>query len=292
MNRLIANRGLLQIFFALQLVIGIMFIFNYIVYKNSITGIYDKVSENNRMVIRNIIQSFDTSFSSINNLIFNIHALPSDRMQLDNGKLDMEKVITLQDSVTSIVSNVDIVEDVVISFDNHDLAITTRGTSNLDALFDRRYKSQKFNSMFWKTFTRSEHELTVFPAEVYADQSSGYGRNLMIAVDGNKVRMSNKNLMILINVNRLLKGVDLNSMIPGASLIVLDANRNVILSTEKDLDLVGILNDVYFNPSQEASLTHDDFEYNFYKSDYNGFIYINKMPYKFQNIDSVTDANT
>lgn len=98
--------------------------------------------------------------------------------------------------------------------------------------------------------------------------------------------------MILINVNRMLKGIDLNSMIPGASLIVLDANRNVILSTEKDLDLVGILNDVYFNPSQEASLTHDDFEYNFYKSDYNGFIYINKMPYKFQNIDSVTDANT
>lgn len=69
MNRLIANRGLLQIFFALQLVVGIMFIFNYIVYKNSITGIYDKVSENNRMVIRNIIQSFDTSFSSVNNLI-------------------------------------------------------------------------------------------------------------------------------------------------------------------------------------------------------------------------------
>ena len=59
--------------------------------------------------------------------------------------------------------------------------------------------------------------------------------------------------MVLINVNRPLKGIDLNSMIPGASLIVLDANRNVILSTEKDLDLVGILNDVYFNPSQEAS---------------------------------------
>ncbi|MGV2787846.1 AraC family transcriptional regulator, partial [Clostridium perfringens] len=131
-----------------------------------------------------------------------------------------------------------------------------------------------------------------FPAEVYADQSSGYGRNLMIAVDGNKVRMSNKNLMVLINVNRLLKGIVLNSMIPGASLIVLDANRNVILSTEKELDLVGILNDVYFNPSQEASLTHNDFEYNFYKSDYNGFIYINKLPYKFQNIDSVTNANT
>ncbi len=291
MNRLIAKRGLLQIFFALQLVIGIMFIFNYIVYKNSISGIYDKVSENNRMVIKNVIQSFDTSFSSINNLIFNIHALPSDRILTDTGGLDMEKVISLQDSLTSIVSNVEIVEDVIISFNDRDLAITTRGTSNLDALFDRRYSSQRYNSMFWKNFARSEHEFTVFPAEVYADQSSGYGRNLMVAVDGNKVRMSNKNLMILINVNKLLKGIDLNSMIPGASLIVLDSNRNVILSTEKDLDLVDILNDVYFNPSQEASLTHGNYEYNFYKSDYNGFIYINKLPYKFQNINSVTNAN-
>ncbi|EFU43076.1 transcriptional regulator, AraC family protein [Paenibacillus vortex V453] len=291
MNRLIASRGLLQIFFALQLVIGIMFIFNYIVYKNSINGIYDKVSENNRMVIKNIIQSFDTHFSSVNNLIFNIHSLPSDRVKLDNGSMDMEKVISLRDSIASFASNMDIVEDVIVSFDDHDLAITSRGTSNLDALFDRRYKSQKFNSMFWKTFTRSEHELTVFPAEVYADMASGFGRNLMIAVDSNKVRMSNKNLMVLINVNKLLKGIDLHSMMPGASLIVMDADKNVILSTEENLDLVDILNDVYFNPSQEASLTHGNYEYNFYKSDYNGFIYINKLPYKFQNIDSVTNAN-
>lgn len=291
MNRLIAKRGLLQIFFALQLVIGIMFIFNYIVYKNSISGIYEKVSDNNRMVIKNVIQSFDTSFSSVNNLIFNIHALPSDRILTDGGGLDMEKVISLQDSLTSMVSNLDIVEDVVISFNDRDLAITTRGTSSLDTLFDRRYISQRYNSMFWRNFMRSEHGFTVFPAEDYAELNSGYGRNLMVAVDGNKVRMSNKNLMIFIDVSKLLKGIDLNSMIPGASLIVLDSNRNVILSTEKDLDLVNILNDVYFNPSQEASLTNGNYEYNFYKSDYNGFIYINKLPYKFQNIDSVTNAN-
>ncbi|GAB6928442.1 hypothetical protein JCM10914A_24250 [Paenibacillus sp. JCM 10914] len=291
MNRLIASRGLLQIFFALQLVIGIMFIFNYIVYKNSINGIYDKVSENNRMVIKNIIQSFDTNFTSIHNLIFNIHGLPSERMRNDDGSYDMEKVMSLQDSLSTFMTNMDIVEDIIISFNDHDLAITTRGTSNLDSLFDRRYKSQRYNSMFWKNYTRSEHEFTMFPAETYVDQSNNYGRNLMIAVDSNKFRMSNKNLMILISVNELLKGIDLNSMIPGASLIVLDHNRNVILSTEKDLDLVNILNDVYFNPSQEASLTQGDYEYNFYKSDYNGFIYINKMPYKFQNINSVTNAN-
>lgn len=290
MNRLIANRGLLQIFFALQLVVGIMFIFNYIVYKNSITGIYEKVTENNRMVIKNIIQSFDTSFTSINNLMFNIHALPYEQIMDSGGKPDMEKVLSLQDSLARMVSTMDFVEDAIITYD-YKLAITPHGTSSMEALFDRKYMSGKYNSVFWNNFIRSEHDFTVFPAEIYSEMTAGHKKNLIVAVDSSNIRMSNKKLMVLINVNKLLSSIDLKGMIPGASLMVLDADRNVILSTEKDLDLVGILNDVYFNPSSEASLTHENFEYNFYKSDYNGFIYINKLPYKFQNIDSVTNAN-
>ncbi|WP_054954923.1 helix-turn-helix domain-containing protein [Paenibacillus dakarensis] len=290
MNRLIANRGLLQIFFALQLVVGIMFIFNYIVYKNSISGIYEKVTENNRMVIKNIIQSFDSSFTSINNLMFNIHALPYDQIADGDGKPDMEKVLDLQDSLSRMVSTMDFVEDAVITYD-YKLAITPHGTSSMESLFDRKYISDKYNSVFWDNFIRSKHDSTVFPAETYTEMNSGRKKNLMVMVDSSNIRMSNKKLMVLIDVNKLLNSIDLKGMIPGASLMVLDDKRNVILSTEKDLDLVNILNDVYFNPSSEASLTHDNFEYNFYKSDYNGFIYINKLPYKFQNIHSVTNAN-
>ena len=290
LNRLIANRGLLQIFFALQLVVGIMFIFNYIVYKSSISGIYEKVTENNRMVIKNIIQSFDTSFSSINNLMFNIHALPYEQIMDSDGKPDMEKVLSLQESLARMVTTMDFVEDAIITYD-YKMAITPRGTSSMEALFDRKYTTNKYNSAFWNHFIRSEHDFTVFPAETYTESLTGYKRNMMVAVDSSKIRMSNKKLMVMIDVNKLLNSIDLKAMIPGASLIVLDADRNIILSTEKDLDLVEILNDVYFNPSSEASLTHENFEYNFYKSDYNGFIYINKLPYKFQNIDSVTDAN-
>lgn len=290
MNRLIANRGLLQIFFALQLVVGIMFIFNYIVYKNSISGIYEKVTENNRMVIKNIIQSFDTSFTSINNLMFNIHALPYEQIVDSEGKPDMEKVLFLQDSLTRMVSTMDFVEEAIITYD-FNMAITTNGTSSMEALFDRKYMSKKYNPAFWNNFIRSEHDFTVFPAEAYSEINTGQKRNLIVAVDSSNIKMSNKKLMVLIDVNKLLNRIDLKAMIPGASLMVLDANRNVILSTEKDLDLVNILNDVYFNPSSEASLTHENYEYNFYKSDYNGFIYINKLPYKFQNIHSVTNAN-
>lgn len=290
MNRLIANRGLLQIFFALQLVVGIMFIFNYMVYKNSITGIYEKVTENNRMVIKNIIQSFDSSFASINNLMFNIHALPYGQISDSEGKNDMEKVIFLQDSLVRMVSTLDFVEDAIITYD-YNLAITTQGTSSMEALFDRKYTTGKYNSGFWNSFIRSDHDFTVFPAEMYSDINGANKRNLIVAVDSTKIRMSNKKLMVLIDVNKMLNSINLKAMIPGASLIVLDANRNVILSTEKDLDLVDILNDVYFNPSSEASLTRENYEYNFYKSESNGFIYINKLPYKFQNIDSVSNAN-
>lgn len=290
MNRLIANRGLLQIFFALQLVVGIMFIFNYMVYKNSITGIYDKVTENNKMVIKNIIESFDASFTAINNLMFNIHALPYENIRDSAGHSEMEKVIALQESLGRMVSTMDYVQDAIITYD-YELAITPQGTSSMEALFDRKYSSVKYNSVFWNKFIRSEHDYTVFPAESYSELTTGYNRNLMVAVDSSNLPMSSKKVMVLIDVNKLLNSIDLKAMIPGASLIILDANRNVLLSTDKDLDLVEILNDVYFNPASEASVTHNNFEYNFYKSDYNGFIYINKLPYKFQNIHSVTSAN-
>lgn len=295
MNRLSANRGLLQIFFSLLLVIVIMFISNYVVYKNSISGIYEKVTQNNRLVIQNIIQSFDSSFTSINNLIFSIHGMPYDSLtSSEDGSIDMAKVYLFQDNIANLVSSMDFIEDVIVFYDHVDLAITANGTSDMEALFNVKYRNEIHNADYWRTFAGSKHPFTVFPAEDYSVSTDGLNhrtKRLMVAMDGNKVRLSNKNVIVLIDVDKLLKQVNLKTMIPGASLIVLDASRNVILSTEKNLDLMEVLSDVYFNNNREASLTRGDFEYDFFKSDYNGYIYINKMPYQFQNIDSVTTAN-
>ncbi|MCQ6563194.1 helix-turn-helix transcriptional regulator [Paenibacillus mendelii] len=295
MNRLIASRGLLQIFFALLLVIIIMFVSNYVVYKNSISGIYEKVAQNNRLVIKNIIQSFNNSFTTVNNLIFTIHGLPYDNLFAQgDGSIDMAKVYSLQDNITTLASSADYIEDIIIFFDNHDLAITSKGTSNMSVLFDKKFKHDIYNTGYWKTFAKSKHPSTVFPADTFVSQGETMtkkSRQLMAIIDGNKVRMSDKNILVMINVEKLLNHVDMKAMLPGASLIVLDPTRKIILSTEKDWDLVEVLNDVYFNTSSEASLTHNNFEYNFYKSDYNGFVYIDKVPYQFKNIDSVTNAS-
>ena len=63
--------------------------------------------------------------------------------------------------------------------------------------------------------------------------------------------------------------------------MVLDENKNIIMSTEENMDLVNVLDEVYFNSNQEASFQKENFEYMFYKSDYNNFIYISKIPYRF-----------
>ncbi|MNH82926.1 HTH-type transcriptional regulator YesS [compost metagenome] len=295
MNRLIANRGLLQIFCSLLLVIVIMFVANYFVYKNSISGIYEKVTQNNRLVVKNIIQSFDSSFTTVNNLIFTIHGLPYDSLKAkENERIDMAQAYMLQNNLAALVSSVDYIEDVIVYYDNVNLAITANGTSDMTLLFHNKYRHDIYNADYWRTFAKSKHPFTVFPTADFFTQTEGSktrSQQLMVVMGGNKYRLSDKNVIVLINVEKLMKHINLKSMIPGSSLIVLDADRKIILSTEKDWGLVEVLNDVYFNHSQESSLTRGNYEYSFYQSDYNSFIYIDKVPYQFQNIDSVSSAS-
>lgn len=293
MKRLFTNHGLLQIFFSLLLVISIMFVSNYFVYKNSISGIYEKVSQNNSLVVKSIIQSFDNTFRSVNNLFYSIHALPptDTLVSPEDGLL----VYTMVDHLSALVASMDYVDEVIVFYNDSELAITSTGSASTHLLFDRKYAHPIYNENYWKTYARNKNSLKVFPADEFRVVSELYGQHkekkLLVVVGGNKFTMSSKNVMLLIDVDKLMKHVDQKAMIPGASLIVLDERRNVILSTDDDLDLIDVLNDVYFNSSDRASVTRGDYEYNVYKSDYNGYIYIDKVPYQFQNIDSVAKAN-
>ncbi|KAF9120328.1 hypothetical protein BGX30_003238, partial [Mortierella sp. GBA39] len=268
---------------------------SYVVYKKSISGIYDKVTQNNRLVVKNIIQAFDSSFTTVNNLIFTIHGLPFDPVKSgDGGRMDMAQVYNLQDNLASLISSVDYIEDVIVFYDNQDLAITANGTSDMKLLFQNKYRHDTYNASYWRSFSKSKRPFTVFPSSDYmmlTEGSKPQSRQLIAVMDGNKYKLSDKNVIILINAEKLLQHVNMSSMIPGSSMIVLDGDRKIVLSTEKNWDLVEVLNDVYFNQSQEDSLTRGDFEYHVYQSDYNDFIYIDKMPYQFQNIDTVASGS-
>ncbi|MHA0858246.1 helix-turn-helix domain-containing protein [Paenibacillus sp. CMAA1364] len=297
MKRLFMNLGVLQIFFSLLIVISIMFVSTYFVYRNSISGIYEKVSENNTLVVKSVVQSFDNDFTTINNIIStidNMQPLNSMGSTLD-AQLDMSKVYTMVDNLSGLVSSIDFIEEVVVFYEDSNLAITSTGTTSFQLLFDKKYKHEIHNSNYWRTYALSKHALKIFPAEVYVNQTEGAQKNkkknLIFAMGGNKFQMTKNNVMIIIDVAALMKHTNQKSMIPGASMIVLDQNKNVILSTDQNWDLVEVLNDVYFNSNQEATLTRGDYEYNFHKSDYNDYIYIDKVPYQFQNLDSVAEAN-
>ncbi|GGF85978.1 helix-turn-helix domain-containing protein [Paenibacillus aceti] len=294
MKRFFTNLGIVQIFCSLLLVIGIMYVSNYFVFKNSISGIYEKVAQNNTLAVRTMIQSFDNSFRSVNNIIHTIHGLPYSSLESEeDGRIDMGKVYTMQDSIASLASSADFIEDVIVFYDDMDLAITSIGTSSLSQLFEKKYKHDLYSESYWRSYIRGKNSFKLMPGQYFkvATNSSWQRKKLMVAVGGNKIRISNKNIIILIDEAALLKHVNQKQMMPGASLIVLDQDRSVVLSTDADTDLSGVLDEVYFNSSQEASLKKEDYQYNFYKSDFNDFIYINKVPYQFQNIDSVVEAN-
>ncbi|WP_152396569.1 helix-turn-helix domain-containing protein [Paenibacillus guangzhouensis] len=293
LKRLFTNTGIVQIFCSLLLVIGIMYVSNYIVYKNSISGIYEKVAQNNNLAVKTMIQSFDDSFRSVNNIIHAIHGLPYSSLESEeDGRIDMAKVYTMQDSISTLVSSVDFIEEVIVFYDDMDLAITSIGTSSLNQLFDKKYKHDLYNENYWRTYVKGKHGFKVMPGQYFkvATDASWQRKKLMVAIAGNKIRISNKNIIILMDETALLKHLN-QKMIPGASLIVLDQDRSVVMSTDASTDLSGVMDEVYFNASDEGSLTKEDYQYNFYKSEFNDFVYINKVPYQFQNIDSVISAN-
>lgn len=296
MKRIFTNLGLIQTFSALMLIIAILFVSNYFIYKNSISGLYDQIAENNKLALKSMVQSFDNSFSEIDNITYNIHKLPYKSLISDeNGQIDMLQVYMMQESISTLLPSVeyDYIEDIVVFFDDSDLAITTQGTSSFQHLFNNKYQSKKYSAEYWQFYFSSKHAFKLFPGENYtiSDGISTKRKKLLTATDGNKFRMSNKNIILLIDEKAFLKNINQQLLIPGSSVMVLDQNKNIIMSTEENLDLVNVLDDVYFNSAQEASFQKENYEYMFYKSDYNNFIYISKIPYRFQNIDSVSKAN-
>lgn len=296
MKRWITNTGVLQIFGTLLLIIALMFVSNYYVYKSSISGIYDQVTENNALAVKSTIQSFDNSFRTLNNVIYSIQGLPYNSLYADDGTIDMTRVFNLQESVATLVSSIDFIEDVIVFYDDTDLAITLRGTSSFNHLFNGRYVDSMTDANYWRAHFRSKSPFKLFAARNYTvvpeDPRQKKTARYMVAASGSKIRLSNKNVIVLINEETFKKQINQTALLPGASMIVLDQDRNMILSTaENSWDLVEVLNDVYFNSSREGSLQKDNFEYNFYKSEFNGYIYIDKVPYQFRNIDAVAEAN-
>lgn len=296
MKQLFTNRGIFQVLLAFLLVISIMSVSNYIVYRNSISGIYDKMAQVNTLAVQNMIQTFDNNFRTIYNMIHTIHGMPFENMEYENStQIDMSRVYSLQDQISNLINSTDYIEEAIVFYDDIDLAITSRGTSSFSHLFNEKYKHNVYNASYWRSYMKTRNSLRVFPSEMFTISTSTNvqqgKRNLMIVTGGNKVKMSNKNIILLINEADFMKDVQQNLLIPGSSLVVLDQDRRVIADTGSDWNIQELFDKALLGAAKEASVTKENYEYHLFKSDYNGYIYIEKLPYQFQNIESVTSAN-
>ncbi|WP_214626263.1 helix-turn-helix domain-containing protein [Paenibacillus agaridevorans] len=297
MRRWFTNLGMLQVFISSLLVIVIMFVSTYYIYRNLISDIYGKVSENNGLVVQSIVQSFDDSFRNVNNIIYSIHRLPPHDTLAPalNNRSKMMKVQELVKNLSTLVSTVDYIEEVVVFDDSSNMAVTSRGTIDFDLLFNHKYKHEAYNADYWRAYSKTQHPFKLFPTEEYeilqeTNQQTRHVK-LIVAVADNKMSTSNKDIMVIIDSDALMQRVNRQPMIPGSTLTMLDQERNMIYSTGKPLDLVDILNEKGINLQAEGSWTREDYEYNFYYSDYNHYIYIEKVPFRFQNLGAVERAN-
>lgn len=286
------NKGLLQIFLALLLVGTIMFVSNYLVYKNSLSGIYNQVSENNKLVVKNMIRVFDDSFKDINELIYAIQLLPYNAWEAEGeGALSMPDAYMTYTNIRLLLSPIEYIEEVIVYHPNSDLAITAAGTIRLSELIRNGYANSTYSAEYWKLQANAKHPLRVYPAGWYEDtgQFGGTQKKLIPVLGSNQT--SNMNVLIFLDNERLMQHVNQQAMMQGTSLIVMDQDRNIVLNTEESWDLVDMLGELRFGSNAEETLKNKDYEYNLFKSDYNGFLYINKSPYRFANMEAVTEVN-
>lgn len=293
MRKLVTIKGFVRIFAVLLSIVIVMFATIYLLMKNSTQRLYEQMKENNRLVVSSIIQSFDNSFKEINSLIYSIDILPYDSNTLNHeGNYsnyllykDMNKLITLS-------SSHDYIEEAVVFFENSNIAVTSVGTIDLNELLNKQYQNRQRNSMFWTSFFGEERPLHVFPAADYKIKVNGnnFQTKNLITIAGN-TQFSSKNIIIFLDVETLLETVNQKTMMDETSFIILDHDNNVILSTEDKLNLGDVVQGLYLNEGEETVLTNRAFEYVVYKSDYNGFTYINQIPIQYTALDSIKERH-
>ncbi|MCJ8009086.1 helix-turn-helix transcriptional regulator [Lederbergia wuyishanensis] len=290
MEKFITVRGFMRIFSVLLIIVLIMFSINYYLMKTSTQRLYEQMKENNRLIVSGIIESIDDTFREINNLIYSIDTLPYDPKDKDEGSYihyllykDMHKLITIS-------SSHDYIEDVVVFFDDSDLAITSQGTIDLNEFFNEQYKNKQHNAMFWKSFFNDEKTLEIFPAKTYLKKTSGknYRPKNLITIAGN-TQFSSKNILVYLNVDTLLESINQRTMMDETSFLILDQNNNIVLSTKDKISLGEVVRGLYLGAGEETVVKNQKYEYVVYKSDYNGFTYINRIPIKYTAVASITN---
>ncbi len=287
------NKSILKIFMVLLIVIAVMFFSNYYVYKSSMDAMFEQAETNNRLVVRGVIQSFEESFKEINDIIYTVGTLPYRVYDSDwPDNINMNSAYLLIKNVNQLISQ-DYIHDFIIFSRNSDLALTISGTESFQRVFSKKYKSDKFAPEYWRNYAVTSHPMKIIPVSYYHDEWSSVGvmgRNLLAIVASNQISNSVENIVVFVDVAKLYEKVNKQSMMQGSSLVILDKDKNVIISTDGDYELEG-QESAFFNSDNDVTFQEGKYNYHIVQSEYNSFKYINKVPYRYEGAISTIQIN-
>lgn len=282
----------MRIFIVLLTIVMCMFILNYLFLKNATQLMHNQVKDNNRLVSNNIIQYFDDAFRNVFNLIYSIDNQPhTDISDKTEDSYNNYRIYKSLNKLVSTSSTSDFIEEVVVYNEHSTLAITPAGTLEREAIFTRYYQNNQYNTVYWSHYFKENNALKVFPARHYSQITRGHvvGQKNLLVVAG-KVHRSFNNILVFIDVNKLIKTIN-NNESGDLSITILDQSDEVILSSDADINLVDMVNDIYVGEGKKRLVNNKEYEYIIYKSDYNGFTYINRMPYEDGFISAMTKTH-
>lgn len=291
MFKLITNKSFQRNLFVLLTIVILMFLLNYLFLRNSTQLMHKQVKDNNRLVSNNIIQSFDGSFKNINSLIQSIDILPY--KPLSNESQEAYNNYLIYKSLNKLISTSSasgFIEEVVVYNDNSNLAITPQGTLSLESVFNWYYQNNQYNTVYWSYYFNENNTVKVFPARNYAqlkNENVVSQKNLIVVAD--KIHRSFNNILIFIDVENLIESV--NNELNDLSFTILDQNDEVVLNSDADINLVDMVNDFYVGEGKRRLINNQEYEYIIYKSSYNGFTYITRMPYEDGFISAMTTTH-
>lgn len=281
MLKKILNKAPYRIFLALFIIVLISFVSCYIILSISTGAINNQMRQNAKLTAKSMVKSFDESFKEVNNTIYSVNLLNYQVYEEDGHKgLNMSNIVQLLDDAGQIISQ-DYVYDFVIHFNKSSLAVTSQGTIDFDEFFNNKLKNIMYPPEFWKKFSNTKHYMKIVPSAEYYEttiDNKTYHKKLIGVVGNNKMNNTKLSILVFIDVNSLLDRVNQQNMVEGSSLIVLDQDGNIILSTDPNSNS-DIIEDIHFGKTFEKSVNDGKYEYYCIKSKYNDFVYISKIPY-------------
>lgn len=283
------NKSLLQIFMVLLLAISFMFVSNYYIYKSSMNEMFKQAEINNELVVNGIIQSFEESFKEINDIIYTVGTLPYNIHDLDgHNNINMNNAYLLIKNLNQLIPQ-EYITDFIIFFKDSDLALTLSGTESFESIFSKKYKNSIYAPEYWKNFSVTSHPMKIIPENNYRS-ASGKSRKLLGIVASNQMASTFENIVVFVDLTKLYKKVNEQSMMQGSSLIILDKDKNIIISTDGNYNMEG-LESVIYEADKKASVQMGKYNYHVEKSEYNSFTYINKVPYRYEGSISTIKYN-